>query len=88
MFGFLDFAAFKDPRFTLFAFGAWSIMFSVFNPYFYISVYSTLVNGPSELATYLLSIIYKLSIFGRILPGLIADKWGRYVTFDNIFDYS
>ncbi|EGO19309.1 hypothetical protein SERLADRAFT_364080 [Serpula lacrymans var. lacrymans S7.9] len=80
LFKVLDFGAFRDLRFTTFAIGAWFSTFSVFNPYFYIAEYSTAMNGPSSISAYLLAIICALSIFGRILPGLVADKWGRFNT--------
>ncbi|KAH7921639.1 MFS general substrate transporter [Leucogyrophana mollusca] len=80
VFKILDFSAFRDLRFTFFTVGAWLSMFSVFNPYFYIAEYSTAMQGPSGLSAYLLAIICAVSIFGRILPGLVADKWGRFNT--------
>ncbi|KAH7912730.1 major facilitator superfamily domain-containing protein [Hygrophoropsis aurantiaca] len=76
----LDVAAFRDLRFTFFTIGAWLSMFSVFNPYFYIAEYSTAMHGSEGLSAYLLAILCAVSVPGRILPGLFADKWGRFNT--------
>jgi len=76
----IDFAAFRDPRFTVFAIGAWCNIVAVFNPYFYIGAYSTVVNGNSAVTPYLLVIMCGSSIPGRIVPGMIADKFGRFNT--------
>lgn len=75
----LDFAAFLDLRFTLFAIGAWFNIVAVFNPYFYIGAYSAMVNPDSKITPYLLAIMCGCSIPGRIVPGLLADKLGRCV---------
>ncbi|TFK36298.1 major facilitator superfamily domain-containing protein [Crucibulum laeve] len=77
---FLDFAAFKDPRYAIFAVGAWFNIVSVFNPFFQVGAYGIVANGASPVTPYLLTIMCATSIFGRVLPGIVADKLGRFNT--------
>lgn len=74
----VDFSAFLDARYAIFAVGAWFNIVSVFNPFFQVGAYGTVANGASSLTPYLLAIMCATSIAGRVLPGIIADKIGRY----------
>ena len=78
LFKFLDFTAFLDERYTLFAVGCWLGVVLLFNPYFFIGSYSQHINGETRVTPYLLPIMSAASILGRIVPGLIADRVGRY----------
>ncbi|KAK7006132.1 hypothetical protein R3P38DRAFT_3282501 [Favolaschia claudopus] len=75
----LAFRAFTDTRFTLICLGGWFTVFSAFNPFFYVGLYGAVANGgPSKLTPYYLSILCATAILGRILPGYIADRIGRF----------
>ncbi|KAH8151566.1 uncharacterized protein LAJ45_04187 [Morchella importuna] len=69
---------FKEPGFTLTVMGAFFFFFGMFLPFNYIVV-SAKQNGMSTtLANYMVSVLNAASVFGRILPGWIGDKVGRY----------
>lgn len=74
----VDFGAFKDIRFALMAVGLWLNIISAFNPFFYIGLYGITTAGQNVLTPYLLTIMCATSIAGRVLPGIIADKVGRF----------
>ncbi|KAF5377386.1 hypothetical protein D9757_009705 [Collybiopsis confluens] len=75
-----DFAAFKDPCYLLLALGFWFSIFAVFNPFFYVGLSAQVANPGSNVNGYYLAILCAFSIPGRILPGLIAMKFGRFNT--------
>lgn len=50
----------------------------MFVPYNYIIIQAQAAGVSTTLAAYLVPIINAVSIFGRILPGILADKAGRY----------
>lgn len=69
---------FKDSKFTFTVLAACLFFFGMFLPFNYIVV-SAKQNGMGpELAAYLVSILNAASVIGRILPGWIGDKVGRY----------
>ncbi|KAJ7615662.1 major facilitator superfamily domain-containing protein [Mycena polygramma] len=75
----LAFRAFRDPRYTFLCLGGWFTVFSTFNPFFYVGLYGSIANGgPSKLTPYYLAIMCATAILGRILPGYIADRIGRF----------
>jgi len=77
----IDLTAFKDPRFTLTTLGVFMIEWGVFVPLTYITSYSLLyLHLPRAFSYQLLAILNVGSVFGRWLPGLVADKIGRFNT--------
>lgn len=50
---------------------------SFFSPFLFITTYATEL-GMSTIAFYLVSIVNAASLLGRILPGFVADRWGRF----------
>ncbi|KAH8826443.1 major facilitator superfamily domain-containing protein [Flagelloscypha sp. PMI_526] len=74
----LAFESFKNPVYTILVCGSWLNIFSIFNPFFYLGLYSNTVNPSSKLGPYYLAILCAASIVGRIAPALIADRYGRY----------
>lgn len=72
-----DFAAFREPAFSLFAFGTGVAFMGVYIPFFYISDFA-ISNGSASttIAFYLLIILNGTSTFGRVLPNYVADKIG------------
>lgn len=53
------------------------VIFGLFTPFFFITEYAVLKGIDPNLGFYLLAIINAGSLFGRVLPGFIADKIGR-----------
>ncbi len=45
---------------------------------FYISTYAVAIGMTPTLAFYLVSIVNGASLFGRILSGIVADRFGRF----------
>ncbi|KAF8815618.1 MFS general substrate transporter [Phlegmacium glaucopus] len=76
----IDYRAFLDPRYTIFVAGAWLNIMSVFNPFFQVGAYGVAAHGANGLTPYLLAIMCATSIFGRVLPGYLADRLGRFNT--------
>ncbi|KAJ7245359.1 major facilitator superfamily domain-containing protein [Mycena haematopus] len=75
----LAFHAFRDLRYTCLCLGGWFTVLSTFNPFFYVGTYGAVANGgPSLLTPYYLSIMCATAIVGRIVPGYIADRVGRF----------
>ncbi len=77
----LDFVTpFKELPFFLTVFASFLFFFGMFLPFTFI-ILSAEHDGMSvSLAGYLLAILNAVSVFGRTLPGFIADKVGRYNT--------
>ena len=77
----LDLPAFKEAPFNLFSLGLFLAFIGLYFPFFYASIYGTrIVDLPDETAFYLLCVLNAGSIFGRVLPGLVADKVGSLNT--------
>lgn len=78
---FMDFITpFTELPYFLTVFAAFVFFFGMFLPFTFI-ILSAQYNGMSaNLAGYLLAVLNAASIFGRTLPGWIADKVGRYNT--------
>ncbi|CUS08116.1 unnamed protein product [Tuber aestivum] len=71
---------FKELAFSMSVVAAFLFFFGMYLPFNYIVV-SAKRNGMSiSMANYLVSILNGTSIFGRILPGWLGDKLGRYNT--------
>ncbi|KAJ3972515.1 major facilitator superfamily domain-containing protein [Lentinula raphanica] len=73
-----DFAGFKDPCYLFLALGCWFAVFSIWNPFFYVGLSAKMANPGSILNEYYLAILCATSIVGRVSPGLIAFKVGRF----------
>lgn len=71
---------FKEMPFFLTVLASFLFFFGMFLPFTYI-ILSAEYNGMSvSLAGYLLAVLNAVSIFGRTLPGYIADRVGRFNT--------
>ena len=53
----------------------------MFCPLFYIPTYAVSRGMSATLSGYLLAILNAASTFGRIIPGILADKFGRLNAF-------
>ncbi|KAB8071468.1 major facilitator superfamily domain-containing protein [Aspergillus leporis] len=74
------FAPLKERTYLLTTVGSFLFYLGMFLPINYIQ-YQAVTYGMSEsLAEYLIPILNAASLFGRILPGWIGDKVGRYNT--------
>ncbi|KAK5012603.1 hypothetical protein LTR60_004295, partial [Cryomyces antarcticus] len=75
----LDLAAFREPAYFCFVLGGFLGFMGLYAPFFYVQTYAITnkITNPN-LAFYLLSIINSASIFGRLIPNLVADKTGPF----------
>ncbi|KAL4941999.1 hypothetical protein BDV06DRAFT_235715 [Aspergillus oleicola] len=73
-----DFSILKKPEMQLMALGYFFICFGMFSPFFFLTSYAVSMGFSHDLAFYTVSIVNGASMFGRILPGMVADKYGRF----------
>ncbi|KAL4941791.1 hypothetical protein BDV06DRAFT_222781 [Aspergillus oleicola] len=74
----IDFAALRDVNYALTTVAIWLVEFAAFIPYAYIVSYGLYANIPRDTA-YLLCVFLNVgAIPGRALPGILADKVGRF----------
>lgn len=71
---------FKDPKYSTTVIAACLFFFGMFLPFNYIVVSGERNGMSAALAAYLVSILNAASVVGRILPGWLGDKVGRYNT--------
>ena len=77
----LDLPAFKEAPFTTFSLGLFLAFVGLYFPFFYASIYGNRITGlPDDVSFYLLPVLNAGSIFGRIVPGLVADRAGSLNT--------
>ncbi|KAJ7232820.1 major facilitator superfamily domain-containing protein [Mycena rebaudengoi] len=75
----LAFRALRDPSYTCLCLGGWFTLLAVFNPFFYVGLYSAVTHGGAvPLTPYYLAIMCATAIVGRIAPGFVADRLGRF----------
>lgn len=74
-------SAYKDARFILLVVAMAFLFFGMLTPLFYLPSYAVSQGMQPSLAGYLLSIVNAASTFGRIIPGILADKYGRMNMF-------
>ncbi|KAK1527830.1 riboflavin transporter MCH5 [Colletotrichum paranaense] len=73
-----DFTVFKNLKFTLSAVGIFFMEWGLFVPITYIISYAATLPGSNVHSYTILSILNATSAVGRFLPGLAADKYGRF----------
>ncbi|KUI65771.1 Riboflavin transporter MCH5 [Cytospora mali] len=73
-----DFSIVKKPAFLFLCFGLAVGYLGLFAPFFYVSAYAIVEGVSSSMSFYLISILNAASLFGRILPGILADQWGHF----------
>ncbi|SPO02032.1 related to monocarboxylate transporter [Cephalotrichum gorgonifer] len=69
--------AFKEPFFLILTLGLFFGFMGMFTPLFFIPAYAVSTGVDPTLASYLVAILNAGSTFGRIIPGILADKFGR-----------
>ncbi|KAF8155548.1 major facilitator superfamily domain-containing protein [Crassisporium funariophilum] len=75
---FFAFDLFRLPAYTFFCIGMFFIVFGIFFILFFLPSYGAIHGFNSNMIFYSISILNAASFFGRILPGMAADSWGRY----------
>lgn len=73
-----DFSVLKNKSFMLLCGGLAIGYFGLFTPLFYVSAFGIARGLTSSTAFYLLSGLNAASFFGRVIPGLIADRYGHF----------
>ena len=74
-------AAFKEVHFCLLTGALFVAMMGIFTPLFYLPTYAVEHDMSTRLSLYLLAIVNAASFFGRVIPGIMADKFGRLNAF-------
>lgn len=76
-----DVRIFADVGFALSTAGVFFIEWGLFVPLTYLSSWALKTGvGSDDFAYQLLAILNGASFFGRWIPGIVADKWGRFNT--------
>ncbi|KAB8336703.1 hypothetical protein FH972_021013 [Carpinus fangiana] len=75
---FPDLTALKDTRFALCAAGMFLMEWGLFVPLTYISSYATSHGQDASFSFTIVALLNAGSFFGRWIPGLLADRWGRF----------
>ncbi|CAG8942994.1 unnamed protein product [Penicillium salamii] len=70
-------SAFTKIDFCLLVAAMFFMFFGFFTPLFYMPTYAVTRGMDATLASYLLAILNAASTFGRVIPGVLADKFGR-----------
>ena len=78
---FIDLSFFQDPRYCLFVVAMFLVLWGNWTPYFFVQSIAADVGVPENIAFYLVAIINGLSMPGRIIPGIIADRVGPFKVF-------
>ncbi|PLB49013.1 MFS general substrate transporter [Aspergillus steynii IBT 23096] len=73
--------AYQDPKFIILIISMFFTFIGIFTPIFYIPTYAVTRGMGPTLAGYMPAILNAASTFGRIIPGLLADKYGRLNLF-------
>ncbi|CAD0094615.1 unnamed protein product [Aureobasidium mustum] len=68
----------KETPYLLTVLGSFFFFFAMFLPINYLILQAQTLGMSSRLAEYLVPILNGASFFGRVLPGVAADKIGRY----------
>ena len=73
----IDLAAFHSTPFTLFSISLFLAGIGLYVPFFYVIDYAQVKIGVADdLSFYLLSVLNAASLFGRIIAGILADRFG------------
>ncbi|KFH48235.1 transporter-like protein [Hapsidospora chrysogenum ATCC 11550] len=76
----IDFSILKNGAFLFLCLGLSLTYLGLVVPLFYLSAYAVERGTSADAAFYLLSGLNAASFFGRVLPGILADKWGHFNT--------
>jgi MFS family permease len=73
-----DFSILQDRGFALATIGIFFMEWGLFAPLTYVVSYAKSHGNTSAESSVLLALLNAASVFGRFLPGLLADKVGRF----------
>ena len=73
-----NFKAIINPVLILLAIGIFFVYVGLFCPFFYITSWSRVQGLDANISFYMISIINASSLFSRIIPGILADRYGPY----------
>lgn len=73
-----DLTVFRDRRFAFATFGVFFMEWGLFVPLTYIVSYAAAHGTSSSDGSLLIALLNAGSVVGRFLPGLLADKFGRF----------
>lgn len=73
-----DLARLRHPSFILLCSGLALFYFGFFSPFFYLTTYAIHIGETQSFAFYLIAILNAASLFGRVIPGYIADRVGPF----------
>ena len=71
-------SAFKDLHYLAVTCATFLVILGVFTPIFYLPTYAVEHGMSKELASYLVAVLNGASLLGRVLPGVLADRFGRF----------
>jgi len=74
-------SAFRETRFLMLVAAAFCCFVGMFTPLFFLPTYAVSRGVEPVLASYLLAIVNAASTFGRIIPGVLADRFGKLNVF-------
>lgn len=76
-----DLDAFREPPFLIFSFGLFFSFVGLYFPFFYLpSFFTSYLHASSNISFYIIAVLNAASVFGRITPGLLADRIGSVNT--------
>lgn len=70
--------AFKEKLYILVIIAVFFTILGVMIPLFYMPSYAISYGMDPQLANYIVAILNGASFFGRVIPGILADKLGRF----------
>jgi MFS family permease len=73
-----DLSIAKDPVFVLFCVGAALFNLAMTTPFFFVTSYATRLGKSVTFGSTLVSLLNAASLFGRIIPGILADRYGCF----------
>ncbi|GFF57491.1 riboflavin transporter MCH5 [Aspergillus udagawae] len=74
------FSILREPKMQVTCLAFFITYFGMFSPFFFTTSYAVAQGFSADLSFYTISIINGASFFGRIIPGILADRYGRFNT--------
>lgn len=68
----------KNPVILLVGTGLVFVWLGLFSPFFYVTPWALSKGFDADISFYMISIVNAASMFGRIIPGLVADRIGCF----------
>ncbi|KAJ7449417.1 major facilitator superfamily domain-containing protein [Mycena galericulata] len=72
------FDLFMKPGYTIFCVGMFFVVWGLFFLIFFLPSYGALHGFDANMTFYSVSVLNAASLFGRIVPGFLADRWGCF----------